>query len=1313
MKKRFLLVLPGILYLMLLPFVAEGQPFVLNGSATALGGDCYQLTPDSPSQAGSFFSQNPIDLTQPFSEQVSLYFGNKDNNGADGIVFILATSNTALGGGGGGIGYQGITPSIAVEMDDYQNTNFGDPSSDHLAIISMGQIDHNMPTNLVGPMNISNVEDNEDHCFYISWDPVTQTLTAALDDDIISYTGNIVANIFGGNALVYYGFSSGTGGLSNIHRVCFGPPALDPMPDVSVCEGESVTLEADDKGIGWTWEPDPTLSSLTIQNPEATPDQTTTYMVEIEYPCGFFNYDTVTVTVIPLPQPEADNNSPICVGETLYLTASGGVSYDWDGPSGFTSGVQNPVINNVDPGDAGWYTVTVTDAAGCSATATTEVIIDEGPEIFFEDLPDPLCENLDPFLLTATPPGGEWEGDITPGGLFDPSYVGVGTTTVTYTVENALGCVSSANLDVEVLGIPDVVINPPGPLCEQGAPVQLTGSPPGGVWDGEVTVNGIFDPSLAGLGAHLVTYTANDGNGCTNSESIIIQVVSQSPANIITEGPYCGLDTIFLTATPPGGTWGGGPDANGVILPGQFPSGTYLITYQSDDNNACFYAEALIDIQGPPNLQCYTPPPICLDAPPFYLNADPPGGTWSGAASPDGLVDPAMLGPGVFIAYYYDTFSACAAFGNSCWAYVQVVDQPTVQNRILTCDNTGTTYTVSFEITGGDPASYNLQGSVPGTLTPGTPYLFVSDPIASGNSYSFQIWDQYQCDTASITGSYQCNCTTLAGTMDTNPIQVCEGDTIYVTPPSGFIMDPNDTLVYVLHQGDAYQPLLYGMDNAFVLVPPLQPGVTYYISALIGNSDPTTGVDLQDPCLSIAAGPPVMWIKNPDGLLTAAGVICQGDSTALTFTLNGTGPFQVQYSEGSVIRTLNGINSGYAIMVHPDSNTTYTLLNIADEAPPGCSSTPDTAVTITVAPVFSNTASAQICEGDSILLGGSYQKTSGVYVDAYTTVFGCDSILQTTLTVSRKDTTYLFDTSCDPAQSGTFVQMYSNQAGCDSTTITTVTYALADTTWIQSVTCDPQAAGVFESHLTANDGCDSLIIETIVYTLPDTTQISLTTCDAAQAGMVVTVFTNRYGCDSLIVRETTTFIPSDTTMLTGSTCDPAAAGVFTTLLINAGGCDSLVIETIGLLPSDTMVTQQLTCVPQDTGTVQHVLVNQYGCDSLLVIHTTLASPDTCNPPERAFFIPNIFSPNGDGINDYFFISSDPNGIASIPVMRVFDRWGGLVFEGLERLPNRPEDGWDGKVNGESINPGVFAWVAEVVFADGRETTLYGDLTLMR
>src|SRR6187401_514158 len=236
MRKGLLLLRICTLLLLFTVNGLKGQTFVTNGSASFLGGNCYQLTPNSSGQAGSIFSMTSINLTQPFAFDAVLNFGNKDANGADGIVFILAPANTALGVGGGGLGYDGIGPSFAVEYDDYFNSNFGDPNPDHMAIISAGSVNHTLPSNLVGPINLANIEDNEDHCFSVLWDPVTQTLTAALNSDLISYTGDIVANFFAGNPVVYYGFSSGTGSLSNLHTVCFGPPTLVPMQDVTLCE---------------------------------------------------------------------------------------------------------------------------------------------------------------------------------------------------------------------------------------------------------------------------------------------------------------------------------------------------------------------------------------------------------------------------------------------------------------------------------------------------------------------------------------------------------------------------------------------------------------------------------------------------------------------------------------------------------------------------------------------------------------------------------------------------------------------------------------------------------------------------------------------------------------------------------------------------------------------------------------------------------------------------------------------------------------------------------------------------------------------
>src|SRR5207237_1446225 len=91
---------------------------------------------------------------------------------------------------------------------------------------------------------------------------------------------------------------------------------------------------------------------------------------------------STNVTVTPTPQPTASNNSPICSGATLNLTASNlaNATYSWTGPNGFTSNVQNPTITNASTAAAGTYSVVAT-ASGCSSSnpATTTVVVNTIP----------------------------------------------------------------------------------------------------------------------------------------------------------------------------------------------------------------------------------------------------------------------------------------------------------------------------------------------------------------------------------------------------------------------------------------------------------------------------------------------------------------------------------------------------------------------------------------------------------------------------------------------------------------------------------------------------------------------------------------------------------------------------------------------------------------------------------------------------------------------------------------------------------------------------------------------------------------------
>jgi gliding motility-associated-like protein len=97
---------------------------------------------------------------------------------------------------------------------------------------------------------------------------------------------------------------------------------------------------------------------------------------------------------------------------------------------------------------------------------------------------------------------------------------------------------------------------------------------------------------------------------------------------------------------------------------------------------------------------------------------------------------------------------------------------------------------------------------------------------------------------------------------------------------------------------------------------------------------------------------------------------------------------------------------------------------------------------------------------------------------------------------------------------------------------------------------------------------------------------------------------------------------------------------------------------------------------------------------------------------RGLYLGNVFSPNDDGFNDFFY-PQDAGDVASIQYFRIFDRWGGLVFEARDFLPNEPRRGWDGRVGGQPAGSGVYVWVLYGTWRDGLEFQRQGSVHLLR
>jgi len=95
-----------------------------------------------------------------------------------------------------------------------------------------------------------------------------------------------------------------------------------------------------------------------------------------------------------------------------------------------------------------------------------------------------------------------------------------------------------------------------------------------------------------------------------------------------------------------------------------------------------------------------------------------------------------------------------------------------------------------------------------------------------------------------------------------------------------------------------------------------------------------------------------------------------------------------------------------------------------------------------------------------------------------------------------------------------------------------------------------------------------------------------------------------------------------------------------------------------------------------------------------------------------FWVPNAFTPNSDGVNDYFNLYTDPS-IEKIDLLQIYNRWGGLLFESRGGQPNSPVGAWTGESNGQSVNPGVYTYL--FLFKDKADKSyrIYGDVTLIR
>ena len=288
--------------------------FILDAIHTS-GSDTFSLTPDLGTKRGMVWFQNKLDLRVSFSLDVDLFLGNNDN-GADGIAFVIQNISTSQGSTGGGLGYQGINPSYAIEMDTYHNGSprDGNSPSDHIAFVNDGTA--NLAPTSGDLIQVSNLENGEWHNIVINWNPVTTRLDYTFtrtgggtysDFKTIDLIGDVLNSNIG-----YWGFTAATGGAKNLQQVRFDNDSIcvtdEILPPTSTNEVSGVSTQT----ICAT--PSPTLNDLkkTASRPEGV-DPGSDFS-GVSYNLVWFSSATGTSTFLPATTILVD-------GSTYYVEA--------------------------------------------------------------------------------------------------------------------------------------------------------------------------------------------------------------------------------------------------------------------------------------------------------------------------------------------------------------------------------------------------------------------------------------------------------------------------------------------------------------------------------------------------------------------------------------------------------------------------------------------------------------------------------------------------------------------------------------------------------------------------------------------------------------------------------------------------------------------------------------------------------------------------------------------------------------------------------------------------------------------------------
>lgn len=840
-------------------------------------------------------------------------------------------------------------------------------------------------------------------------------------------------------------------------------------------------------------------------------------------------------------------------------------------------------------------------------------------------------------------------------------------------IQDQLGCYAVDSVLFQFTGYADATIDPINPtnqLCTGNAPVQLTAADQGGTWTGNgIDPTGIFDPAAAGVGVHTITYTIADPCGDVQTMDI---TVGDLTANTSSTPSVCTADNGTATLTPQTGiapysySWTSVPVQTTQTATDLAP-GDYDVTVLDDDG--CSLTTTVTVAFDPSDLTVSIPNITdvqCNNACDGTATAVELGGT---APYQFGWDDPTTQLTATATDLCAGTYNVGVLDANGCVATAQTtITEPTALSVNAAMDQQS-----NCGLPDGEASVVANGGTIANTYQ----YSWNSNPIQT---------------TATATGLLPATYTVTV-TDDNGCVETADVD---VTQTPGFtasISSFNDATCYQFCDGDAtvvysagaVLPVVYSWDSS--------PGQNTAIASDLCAGNYTATVTDDVGCIATAD----VTIAEPTAVVTQLGVstspICIGESSDLSATVNGGTTPYAGYLWTADPADPSLIPNQQNPTVSPVVTTTYTL--VATDAN-GCESTPKYVV-VEVHPPLTLGITRPLYSPDTAICPYDFatidlEATGGD--GAYSFYLLPDQSNEITVPMQVQPaitTTYDFTVTdgctTPPAFATSTITVFilpevnfigDELAGCDPHTVeftdqTTPTPVGWNWNFGDASSNSNTSTEQNPTHLFSGSGLYdiSLLVETADGCIADSTK-------------------NQY--IEVFPLPVANFSP-----------DPEVTNVL------LGTIDFTDLSTGNLSAWEwnfgdggTSIDQHPTYTFSDTGT--------------FVVWLHVTTVDGCEDdtqrqiiiePDFMFYVPNSFTPNDDGKNDYF--RGYGEGVDwDTYELYIYNRWGEEIF-----ITRDIETPWRGWFKNAEVEAGVYVWMIRIYDLKGEQHTYRGHVTLLR